>query len=322
MSRSEILTLQELAIAAASTESEYSKKLERSLKKDAHVILILSTEEERICNDLQRCMKAYFAQAKHTLEKNASYSNTEPHYDSTSRTHQSATSFTVIRDEADFPNQDIRSAVAAYTQLLDNIPIRAALSRILTRYYQIEPDFLERNARIKTSNRVLRCMHYDLVESSRKNVTGITSHTDYELYTLIHESRPGLEIYSTAQVEWCSTWHNTEPHLVLMLGDAFRQITNGDFPAAEHRVPAMTIPPARTSLVFFQPLDDDFPLEPLQSRHSAEHALKRGTRKRRGAYYYNNHPHKTTKMTQLEHIMQRDAIAKRRRTDLGLPRWS
>jgi isopenicillin N synthase-like dioxygenase len=79
----------------------------------------------------------------------------------------------------------------------------------------------------------LRLLHYPCNETAVDR-PGIGEHTDYECFTLLKPTAPGLEIFSTAG-EWVEVPYNPQA-LVLNIGDLLQLWTNGYYVATSHRV--------------------------------------------------------------------------------------
>lgn len=79
----------------------------------------------------------------------------------------------------------------------------------------------------------LRLIHYPHNETAVDR-PGIGEHTDYECFTLLKPTAPGLEIFNTAG-EWVPVPYNPDA-LVLNIGDLLQLWTNGYYVATSHRV--------------------------------------------------------------------------------------
>lgn len=97
--------------------------------------------------------------------------------------------------------------------------------------------------------------------------TGISPHTDFEFFTLMHQQAPGLQLLvqanpGTAGGEWA--WVDAPAPadaFLVVAGDVFERFTNGVVRALPHRV--VRTPHARSSLVRFNALKPDTVVEPL-----------------------------------------------------------
>jgi isopenicillin N synthase-like dioxygenase len=94
-----------------------------------------------------------------------------------------------------------------------------------------EPDFFEAFLRKPPSQ--LRLIHYPF-NPEIQDRPGIGAHTDYECFTLLRATGPGLEIMNEA-----GTWVDVPPvtdAYVVNIGDMLELWTNGEFVATSHRV--------------------------------------------------------------------------------------
>ncbi|MDQ1727741.1 MAG: hypothetical protein QOK14_1786 [Frankiaceae bacterium] len=104
----------------------------------------------------------------------------------------------------------------------------------------------------------LRLIHYPEDLAATDSV-GIGAHTDYELFTLLRPTKPGLEVLNGA-----GTWVDVPvvpDAFVVNIGDLFETWTNGLFVATTHRVRKVT--EERYSFPLFYNVDFDTVVEPL-----------------------------------------------------------
>lgn len=106
----------------------------------------------------------------------------------------------------------------------------------------------------------LRLLRYGGGERSGEHERGISMHTDFEAFTLIHESAPGLEIVrpgrSTSEV--VNAGRGT---LTCIVGDVVERLSNGEYPATPHLVRRNSW--ERYSVARFNGLDGDAVVAPL-----------------------------------------------------------
>ncbi len=79
----------------------------------------------------------------------------------------------------------------------------------------------------------LRLVHYP-PNPSAEDALGIGAHTDYECFTLLYPTAPGLEVLNGA-----GEWIDAPPipgTYIINLGDMMELLTNGEFVATTHRV--------------------------------------------------------------------------------------
>ncbi|MBD2059538.1 isopenicillin N synthase family oxygenase [Oculatella sp. FACHB-28] len=139
---------------------------------------------------------------------------------------------------------------------------------------------LERNTFRQMSTRragsKMRLLHYPGADeqdrqpeegSSLKGVkVGISSHSDFEMLTIMHQNAPGLQLLSRGG-EWVDVPVIPDAFSVI-LDDALEFLTNGVLRATQHRVPLTTW--ERYSLIMFHAADVDQVLQPLPEFVSPE----------------------------------------------------
>lgn len=114
------------------------------------------------------------------------------------------------------------------------------------------------------------------------STVGISSHTDFECFTIIHQNGEGLHLCSRSG-EWVAA-PVCEDRLFILIGDMLERWTNGVLQATEHRV--VNSSRKRQSIVRFNGVDGDTVVEPLASFVSA------------------SNPRRFDSITQREHIEQ------------------
>lgn len=109
-----------------------------------------------------------------------------------------------------------------------------------------------------TSN--LRLLHYPANPTLGDGISlGIGSHTDSEAFTILHQTKPGLQVMDAD--DW---WVDVPPangSFVINIGDTMEVWTNGLFKSSPHRV--LDIAEERYSLPLFFAPDFDTRIEPL-----------------------------------------------------------
>lgn len=92
---------------------------------------------------------------------------------------------------------------------------------------------------------------------------GISEHTDFEFFTILHQTVEGLEL-KRRDGTWClAPAYPSEPIFTVILSDAFEIFTNGVVRATPHRVRPSQNGTDRLSLVRFNGLNDDAVVAPL-----------------------------------------------------------
>lgn len=105
----------------------------------------------------------------------------------------------------------------------------------------------------------LRLIHYPFNENSPENRPGIGAHTDYECFTILLPTAPGLEVLNGAG-EWIDV-PIVEGAFVINIGDMLEILSNGNFVATSHRV--RKVAEERYSFPLFCACDYDTVISPL-----------------------------------------------------------
>lgn len=134
------------------------------------------------------------------------------------------------------------------------------LGRTLLKGFSIalgkEPDFFDRFVTNPPSQ--LRLLHYPF-DPNAVDVQGIGAHTDYECFTLLLPTAPGLEVMN-GEGEWIDV-PLVPDAFVVNIGDMMEVWTNGKFVATSHRV--RKVQQERYSFPLFFACDYDTLVEPL-----------------------------------------------------------
>ena len=125
-----------------------------------------------------------------------------------------------------------------------------------------DPDVFSRHA-TKTPSQ-LRLVHYPY-NADAKDGQGIGAHTDYECFTLLKPTAPGLEVLNGSG-EWIDV-PPVEGAFVVNIGDMLELWTNGAFVATSHRV--RKVAEERYSFPLFFNVDYDTEVKPLPQFASA-----------------------------------------------------
>lgn len=105
----------------------------------------------------------------------------------------------------------------------------------------------------------LRLIHYPYNAEAAENRPGIGAHTDYECFTILLPTAPGLEVLNGAG-EWIDV-PIVDNAFVINIGDMLEIISNGQFVATSHRV--RKVAEERYSFPFFCACDYDTVISPL-----------------------------------------------------------
>ncbi len=112
----------------------------------------------------------------------------------------------------------------------------AALARVMFRAFALslglEETFFDDKLHRPASQ--LRCIHYPFTPDAPEDRPGIGAHTDYECFTILLPTAPGLEVMNGLG-EWIDA-PPVEDAFVINIGDMLEIFTNGEFTATSHRV--------------------------------------------------------------------------------------
>lgn len=104
----------------------------------------------------------------------------------------------------------------------------------------------------------LRLIHYPF-NPSASDAPGIGAHTDYECFTILHATRPGLEVLN-ARNEWVDA-PPVQNAFVINIGDLLEVLSNGRWISTAHRV--RKVQEERYSAPLFFNLDYQAQIAPL-----------------------------------------------------------
>ncbi|MCW2856751.1 MAG: 2OG-Fe(II) oxygenase [Marmoricola sp.] len=104
----------------------------------------------------------------------------------------------------------------------------------------------------------LRMVHYPL-DVDATDAEGIGAHSDYEMFTMLRPTKPGLEVLNAAG-EWIDA-PPIEGAYVVNIGDMLEIMSNGYFTSTTHRV--RKVAEERYSFPLFFNVDYDVLVEPL-----------------------------------------------------------
>jgi isopenicillin N synthase-like dioxygenase len=181
---------------------------------------------------------------------------------------------------------ELRSAAAAFRHALTD-EVAAPLRRAFGALLGLDADYLcSRCQGLRSDNTsLLRVLEYppahlDGEVHDETETMGVSEHTDFELFSLLHEQARGLQLCDPSGV-----WHEPAPSdgggaWVVIVGDMYARLSGGFCAATPHRVPP-TVPRAaasRHSMVFFQGLDEHeavVPVFPSVARRSPTGGYRR-----------------------------------------------
>ena len=106
--------------------------------------------------------------------------------------------------------------------------------------------------------------------AERANV-GISAHTDFEAFTLMHQGAPGLQFIPASGEGWVDAPVRAG-EFVVIVGDVLERFTNGELRATPHRV--VTTPHPRQSIIRFNAVTADTVVAPLPQFVDADRPAK------------------------------------------------
>lgn len=112
----------------------------------------------------------------------------------------------------------------------------------------------------------LRLIHYPYNPNITEDTPGIGAHTDYECFTILLPTAPGLEVLNGAG-EWIDV-PLVDGAFVINIGDMMEILSNGTFMATSHRV--RKVAEERYSFPMFCNLDYDCRIAPLPALLSGD----------------------------------------------------
>lgn len=160
------------------------------------------------------------------------------------------------------PNQwpeieGFRADVQAYYQAV--LELGARLFRGFALALNLPEDYFDRFLHRPPSQ--LRLIHYPYNPQVPPDGPGIGAHTDYECFTILLPTAPGLEVLNGAG-QWIDV-PVMEDAFVINIGDMMEILSNGVFVATSHRV--RKVAEERYSFPMFCNLDYDTRIEPIES---------------------------------------------------------
>lgn len=181
---------------------------------------------------------------------------------------------TIDRKEAYDLNLDLPDAEAATPMLGPNLwPQQAGFKAAASAYYHAVSELAQRLFRgfalaldlpedhfepyRRRPPSQLRMIHYPY-DPAAEDREGIGAHTDYEFFTILRGTAPGLEVLNGA-----GQWIDAPPRpgcYVINIGDMLEAWTNGAFTATTHRV--RKVAEERYSFPFFATCDYETVVEP------------------------------------------------------------
>lgn len=136
--------------------------------------------------------------------------------------------------------------------------------------YGLAPDAFLRHESERASS-MMRLLRYPAQPGpGEDHVVGISAHTDYEAFTLMAQTAPGLELL-TRQGVWVEP-PVVQDRFIVIVGDMLERLTNGHLRATRHRVRDTAW--ERYSLILFNAFDADAVIAPLPEFVSASNPAR------------------------------------------------
>ncbi|WP_181703063.1 isopenicillin N synthase family dioxygenase [Chthonobacter albigriseus] len=149
-----------------------------------------------------------------------------------------------------------REDVTAYYEAAMSLGRR--LARALAVALDVPEDTFERHVNVPVSQ--LRLLHYPFDPDQPEDRPGIGAHTDYEIFTILLPTAPGLEVMN-GDGQWIDA-PPVEDAFVVNIGDMLEVWTNGALVATSHRV--RKVKAERYSFPLFFGCDFNTLVEPLE----------------------------------------------------------
>jgi isopenicillin N synthase-like dioxygenase len=157
-----------------------------------------------------------------------------------------------------------RNAVQGYYDAVTDMG--RALAEVFSVILGMDPGFINRHSG-ERAPRTMRLLHYPANDGpADARHVGISAHTDFECFTIMHQTAGGLELTDSGG-EWWQAPADVGSFTVI-LGDMLERLSNGFLQATGHRV--ANTPWTRYSMVLFFALDGDFEVAPLPRFITAE----------------------------------------------------
>jgi isopenicillin N synthase-like dioxygenase len=163
-------------------------------------------------------------------------------------------------------NKEFRETASAYYQEVSALARKMFAAFALA--LDLEESFFETKLNRPASQ--LRLIHYPFDPDAPADQPGIGAHTDYECFTILLPTAPGLEVMN-GHGEWIDA-PPIEDAFVINIGDMLEIFSNSTFTATSHRV--RKVGEERYSFPYFASCDYHTVVQPLPQFVSAEHPAK------------------------------------------------
>lgn len=152
-------------------------------------------------------------------------------------------------------NEQCKQAIKTYYQAM--LSLSKTLFKGFALALELDEDTFTQH--LSTPPSQLRLIHYFDNPNAKETDSGIGAHTDYEFFTILLPTAPGLQVLNGAD-EWISV-PIIEGCFVINIGDMMELVTNGQYVATSHRV--RQVKEERYAFPFFSSLDYDTEVAPL-----------------------------------------------------------
>lgn len=140
----------------------------------------------------------------------------------------------------------------------------------LAEMYDLDPQTFARLESERSSS-MMRLLRYPPNEGqTADHIVGISAHTDYEAFTLMSQTAPGLQLLHR-NGEWIEA-PVLEDRFIVIVGDMLEFLTNGHLRATRHRVADTAW--ERYSLILFNAFDADAVIAPLPQFVTADNPAR------------------------------------------------
>lgn len=127
------------------------------------------------------------------------------------------------------------------------------------------------DAHLRNPPSQLRLIHYPF-DAGAEDLPGIGAHTDYECFTLLFATAPGLQLIDK-RCQWVDV-PLIKDTMIMNIGDMMEILSNGRYVATRHRV--KNVKEERYSFPLFHALDYDYVVAPLERSKAPRYAPIKG----------------------------------------------
>lgn len=259
-----------------------SSQLDMAVRKAGFFYLKGHQIPERLIVNLKDAVKAYFAQSTehkmaHYIGLSDNHSGYVPQGEEQFYSHSVNPAKTDLKEAYDIgpesPSLMARFVDSATTQWPKNDTFRNAvqayydamleLSHTLFKGFALALGLAENTFTrfLTTPPSQLRLIHYFDNPDAKEDDSGIGAHTDYEFFTILLPTSPGLQVLNGAN-EWINVPLQKDC-FVINIGDMMELVSNGQYVATSHRV--RQVKEERYAFPFFCSLDYDTLVAPIKS---------------------------------------------------------